>query len=1558
MPKLQEELTPIFGSPESMNHDADMAMLEGAVKQFPIETDKYILEIKDPYIDKKHFSHKDEKDAIMNTKSLTYPIRGTLILRDKRTNEVVSTKERYALADTYHVTNKHTLIHKGNNYSVANLIQLREGVYTLQKNNGAIETNFNTGKGGSFTLSVDPKTFMLYFSTVNGTAAKRPVGPLLTNVFNLSEATITQYIPKDIWEANKKYSEKGGATSVINYLYENMVDKKFQQQNPNASQEEKSAAIKARFGEQTLDVETTQITLGKGFSTTEPETILLALKKLINVYKGVDQRDNRDSLQFKRVQNLPDYLTRRFKEGKLHKTVAKAVNGITRDLSKMETAKSVRLDTLLRSKPFGGIYTDFINTSNLCTTPDETNSLESLENVGKVTVISPTEGGMASERAAMLETKNVHPSHLGIIDPSRTPESSMAGLDQRFTITAHRDKAGKMYARAIDAKSGKIVYLSSHELMTTKVGFPGEREKNTPTVTAQVNGQFKTIPRSEVQYWIPSGTDLYTVTTNLVPFLNSNHPGRLTMAGKSLPQALSLVHREVPLVQTLSHDGVPYINHYGNIMSTVANSDGVVTHTDEESVHIKGDDGKTHVVDLIKNLPFNRKGFHDDEAPSVAVGQRVQQGDILADNNYTKDGKLAIGKNLYAAYIPYKGYNHEDGIVISQSAAEAMTSHHAYKYKYTTTANTVTLKKSFMANFSGDFTPLQLEKLDDRGFVKKGVTLVHGDPVYAVMEKKQLTEVDKVLNRVSKQLLNPFSKRTEIWEHDEPGEVVEVSSATSEIHIIVRSQKALTRGDKITGLHGNKGIVSLILPDDEMPHSQTTGKAVDLLLNPASVTSRINLGQVHETVAGKIAEKTGKPYELLNYSNDNNLTHLIDELKAHGLSDTDVLTQKDPDSATGEHKVLGDKVLAGPQYFIKLNKTTEEAYSVRSIGKDLKYDTNAQPSKGGDDGSKSIGYMEFLGLLGSNARHNLKEIGTIKAEGGINGSTSDYWSEFLKGSSQLPNMKTTFATKKFFSYLKGCGINVRKVKNDDGEFVLKASPMSDKDIINLSGGREITKADILKPDNKATDLAPVTGGLFDFQATGGPEGTKWSHYKLAEPMLNPILQEPIKKILGIKEGEFDNLISGKYGVTKAGDGVFNLIDTHNYGKVIRPIYTSAAAMPKLYKKADEEGETFVGGEAFKEMLKTINIHDEIQHMTALIKDPKVRNKDELIKRTKALRGLGNSGHNTPDTAAVIHYMPVIPPVMRPFVRTDKKIDWADINRLYKAHLGVNLKLSEVFDGFGGRDQVMPNVMGMPEIRTEMYNAAKAIMTAGGPTTATDKAQKVKGLMEQISGVESPKDGYVHERLLKRRQDLSGRATIFASPDIKFNEALFPKDQLWELYKPHIIRELTAQRGHTLAQARDAYEKRDIMATASFGNVLQKVPILLNRNPTLMRTNIMALRAVPIEGKTIGLNPLHLPGYAADYDGDALSAFVPITEAAIKEANEKLLPEHHMHDARMGFGNPMFAPGHEAILGSVHLTSPDMEMETVEFRSEAEALKALEEGKITDSTPIKIVGSGG
>ena len=1569
MPKLQDELKPIFSSPESINNDADIAMLNGIVKQFPIVTDTLVLELHDPFVDKKQFTHKEEKEAILNSKSLTYPIKGTLILKDKATGKVLDKLEKYSLGDTYHITNKHTLVSNGNNYSIANLIQLREGVYTLRKANDEVSTMFNTGRGGNFSLGIDAKKAIVSFKKINDKETNKPVAPVLTQVFRIPESEITKYIPKDIWEVNKAAASGAGAASVINYLFENVVDKMVRYGMKNPSMEEKCEAIRKRFEEQTLDNETTQVTLGKGFSANSGEAFLLAVKKIIDVYKGTSPQDNRDSLQFKRVQNLPDYLTRRFKEGKVHDTVRKAVNDIGSKISRADGMEKISLRNILPSKPFSKVYTDFVNTSSLCSTPDETNSLESLENVGKVTVISSTEAGIGDIKGVPKETRNVHPSHLGIIDPSRTPESEMAGLDQRFTITAHRDKEGRMYARAIDAKTKKQVYLSTHELMTKKIGFPGQMDKKDPMVNAQVNGEFKSIPRSEVDYWIPSGTDLYTVTTNMVPFLNSNHPGRLTMAGKALPQALSLVHREVPLVQTLSHTGTPYIEHYGQIISTVAPVDGVITHVGEEEVHIKSDeDGSKQVIGLVRNLPFNRKGFHDDEKVKVNIGDRVSAGQVLADNNYTKDGQLAIGKNLYAAYIPYKGYNHEDGIVISRSAAKDMTSHHAYKYKYEFTKTTKADKKLFIAKFNGVLTNAQLAKLDDKGFVKKGETLHHGDPIYAVLEERPITEVDRVFNRVGKSKLSDnfrFTNRIEYWDHEEPGLVVETASSAVSVNIIIRSEKELSVGDKITGLHGNKGIVSLILEDHEMPHSTTTGKAVDLLLNPASVTSRINLGQVLETAAAKIAAKTGKPYKVLNYENENNLTKLIGELKEHGISDKDTITQLNHDS--GKHEVIGDRVLAGPQYFIKLNKTTEEAYSVRGIGKGLSYDVNAQPGKGGDDGSKSIGYMEFLGLLGSNARANLKEIGTVKSEGGANASTSKYWTDFMDGEYSLPAMKTTFATKKFMSYLKGCGINVRKVKQSDGTFNLKAAPMTDADVLKLSEGRELKEYDIMKATRAskeerekgfaANDIQPIEGGMFDYNLTGGPEGNLWSHYKLAEPLLNPVLENPVREILGLKKDELTHMISGKYGVKSVGNGTFHLVDSANES-LIRPLNIASNLSQPMVKKADE-GKMIVGGDALKAMLGSINIKDEIAHLAEQIKAPKCKDRDKLIKRMKFLAGFANNGHETPATGAIMNYMPVIPPTMRPFVKTDKKIDWADVNKLYKANMRVHKDAQDMYDIFGGKDQVHASITAMQDVRKEMYESAKAIMANGKPTTPNDNIQKIKGLMRQITGVSSPKEGFVHERLLKRRQDFSGRGTIFAAPDIGFDEAKFPKDMLWTLYKAHIMRDLVARKGHNPAEARQAYEDRNLIATQSFGDIIQKVPVLLNRNPTLMRTNIMALKPIPIDGKTIGLNPLHLPAYAADYDGDALSAFVPMTDAAIKEANEKLLPSKFMNDARIGFGSPMFAPGHEAILGSVHLTSVDKTKDVVEFTSKEAALQALKEGKITDDTPVRIVeGNGG
>lgn len=1108
-------LTPIYSSPDKINADADKALVDSLHLAFPIANKHYELHVSNVQAHPKSFSKVDEKDAILRSKSLVYPIKGDLTLISKATGKVVDHVKDFSLIDAFHVTSKHTLMYKGNNYAIANQLQLLPGVYTrTRENTGELEAHFNTAKGASFRIVLDPK-IKVFFVEVN--SSHTPIGPLLTTVFGITESEATQYIPKDVWEANVAYT-LGKEEKIIRGLYSRMVYTK----TPASSLEVMASELRDALANSELSAETTKATLGQSFTGVTKDAILHTLRNLVEVHKGDRQEDNRDSLQFKRVQNLPDYLRTRF--AKEHETVRRVKSKLTFGLEKIDPNKP-KISDAVPSKPFNKIYSSYIQGSSLISTPSETNPIESLENVGKVTVLGPEEGGISNERGVPMAARNIDPSHLGILDPSRTPESGHAGIDQRFTISARRDKEGRLYSKVIN-KEGKVVHISVTDLMNSVIGMPDQRIGKSSIVEAQDRGEMRRVPRNKVDYWIADATDLYTVTTNLVPFLNSNHPGRLTMAGKSIPQALSLVNREVPLVQTLDENHKPFVKTINELLATASPVAGTIVKADSKEVHIKDKDGEIHKVKAVKNLPFNMKGFHDDEAPSVKVGDVIKAFQPVYENNYTKDGHIALGKNLTAAYMPYKGYNHEDGIVISESAAASLNSHHAYKVDYEVNPDTLARKALLRRYFPDKFTGVQLEKLDDQGYAKVGVIVNYGDPVYAVLEKREPTPEDRLLGRLHKSLINPYRLVTEIWNHEENGEVVDSHTDSKAVRILLRSVKQLEVGDKLTGLHGNKGIVSLILPDGEMPTNTATGKAVDLVLNPASVTSRINLGQIMETVAAKIAQKTGTPYYVKNFEKENNLVTLRDELAKHNISDTDTLH----DPKTGHSY---GKIFNGPQYIIKLYKTTDQNYSARNVGG---YDNMMQPTKGGEEGSKSVGYMELLGLLGSDARKNLKEIGTIKSE-----QNEEYWTKFIRGE-PLPKPKTTFATKKFFDYLRGSGVNV---KIEGGH--ITASPMTDHEILAQSNG-EIKGPELLNAKN----LSPEDGGLFDQVITGGLKGDKWSHYRLAEPMVNPVFENPVKSILGLSTLEFDSITSGKYGIKDLGAGTFKIVESES-GKEIRTL---------------------------------------------------------------------------------------------------------------------------------------------------------------------------------------------------------------------------------------------------------------------------------------------------------------------------------------------------------------------------------------------------------------------
>ena len=1111
------KLTRIFSSPQEINDKVDKVLVQGLKTQFPVEGKTFRLEIDNVRPERKLYTHDDEKKAILQSKSLTYPIKATLKLVRKDTGEVVDQAQDFTLMDGFHMTGKHTLLYKGNNYNVANQLQLLPGVYTRIDNVGGLETHFNTGSGRSFKVELEPQSGM-FTITPDGTSSKIPIVPLLTKVFGVGKLVAAKYIPAQVWDDNVA-ATAGKEDRYVSDLYKKMVSTA--KQDPKAGIEQMATQLRESLAASKLSAKTTKATLGTAFEGVTGETLLLSMKNLVEVHGNKRKEDNRDSLQFKRVQNLPDFLTTRF--NKEHQVVKMIKGRIAREIDRLDPEKPVLKNNLV-PKPFNKFLTGYLLDSNLVATPQETNPLESIENVAKVTVLGAGEGGIQSDRGVPLSARDIDPSHLGIIDPSRTPESGHAGIDQRFTITARRDDEGNLYARVRD-RSGKLKFISTQEMMSSTVGFPHQKKEG--KVQAQIKGELGICNANDVDYWLGDTTDMYTVTTNLVPFLNSNHPGRLTMAGKAIPQALSLVNREEPLVQTVDGNGTPFVKTLARISATEAPQEGMVVKADNTQVTIRTNDGKNILVKAVKNLPFNMKGFHDDETPLVKVGDQVKQGDQLFETNYTRNGTLSLGKNLTVAYLPWKGYNHEDGLVIKQSTADSLASHHAYKVDYEINKDSMLKKALISRYFPGKLTQEQLANLDDRGFSREGTILAHGDPVFAVLEHREPTPGDKMLGRLHKSLVNPYRLVTEDWTHEEPGKVVDAHTASRQVRFIIRSVKQLEIGDKLTGLHGNKGIVSLILPDSKMPYNQATGEPVDILLNPASVTSRVNLGQLMETGAAKIAKKTGKPYLIHNFSKNSNVVDIRKELAAHGIEDSEPIV--DPET----NNVMG-KVLTGPQYFIKLYKTSDQNWSARNTGG---YDANKQPSKGGEEGSKSVGYMEMLGLMGSNARKNLKEVATIKSE-----SNQEYWEKFLQGQ-PLPKPKMTFVAQKFLNYLTASGI---KTTIKDGK--IYASPISDQDILAQSNG-QLKNAYMI---NSKT-LGPDKGGLFDPAITGGIEGEKWSHYKLSEPIPNPLMERPIKSLLNLSTKEFEDIVHGRTGITQEGNGsTFHLHDIDT-GKKLKSV---------------------------------------------------------------------------------------------------------------------------------------------------------------------------------------------------------------------------------------------------------------------------------------------------------------------------------------------------------------------------------------------------------------------
>jgi DNA-directed RNA polymerase subunit beta' len=1481
---------------------------------FPFEGRKQQLVVENVRVED-HLSHDDvSSQAEAKDKEGTWgvPIKADVKLIDKATGKVVDSKKGQILGRLPKLTNRYGFIVNGNEYQIDHLFRLKSGVYARVQDNGDLETEFNlakspTGKGFSVKLEQGTKRFSLKLDN-----AHIPLYPVL-KAAGVSDDQMERAWGKEIFAANRPRTEEKFHKSLAEF-WKRTSDEGTAMPTDSG---DLAKHVNSFLDQTALRPDTTAITLGKPVSKVDGQVLQMASEKILGVARGTHKPDDRDSLAFKEIACVEDFIPEKIARN------ARTIRAKLRNTIDHKNAVGEVLSTELFNRP---IHEFFLKGGSVAERSDQTNPIQMLSAHRKTTVMSRELGGINSERKINEDMRKVNPSHLGFLDPIHTPESERTGIT--LHLAAGVKKNGRdLETQTYNLKTGKTEWLKVGDFHQTTAILPDQVKwvNGKPVPIAKEvkvklpGGDVAIRPASQATHVLPSAKAMFNYATNLVPFLPCDNGNRVSMADKQIEQSISLKNREAPLVQAKTDHqrdpGHTFEKLVGGFVCQKATVDGTVVSVKNDVITIKGADGKKAEVHLYNHFPLNDpKGMMHSSA-LVKPGDKVKAGQVIADTNFTKNGTLAYGTNLRVGYLPFKGYNFEDGIVISETAAKKLTSEHLFKKALEIDSDSDVISKDKLkahAAVRATQVPREhWEALDDEGVIKAGTKVMPGQILVAAVGKNNATKANHAWGALGKKALSPYKDKSLTWDEDHVGVVTKVVRLPGGkgVKVYVKTEEQAVVGDKLAGRHGNKGIITQILPDHEMPFTTDPKSGekrhLEVALNPSGVPTRINTGQVLETAAAKIAEKTGKPYIVDNFAGPNHdyRAAVLEDLKKHGLTDEEhVYDPKDP------RRPLGS-VLVGPQYLLKLKHQVEKKLSVRGGGTDvnnrpLPYDIDKQPTKGGERGGQGFGALEMYSLLGHNARHNIREMATYKSDQ----QDMTFWSMVQEGH-EPPPPRVPFAYQKFEALLKGLGVNVQK----EGTAV-RLLPMTNQEILKLAGNgrneiRDGSKTLISK------NLKPEPGGLFDPVATGGLDGDKWAHMRLAEPVPNPIfvghnnMPGPIPALLNLKMKEIDSIMSGKMEL---------------------------------------DGKT--GGKAIEAALKKVDVDAEIKKLKAELPALKEAPLDRANKKLKYLLALKETGLQ-PHEAYVLHHVPVIPPKFRPATTTPTgDVNYSSVNGLYKNISLINERIRS-HPGTGLPDEELHPV------RSQMWDAMKALQSVGSykPVYDVDQSgnRELKGILDIIGGGEGeqPKEGFFQSKLVKRKQDLSMRSTIVPEPALNIDEVGLPRNAAMELYKPFVVGQLHRW-GLDPLTAQQEMRKSTALAFKALEHVVADRPILLKRDPALHRASVQAFRPKLVEGKAIQIHPLVCGGFNADFDGDTMAATVPVSREAVEEA-KKMMPSANLFSPT--HGGVMYELGQEQIIG-LHYLAKWGKKSGKTFATISDAKKAYDRGDIQVSDVIKLKGA--
>lgn len=1436
---------PVFTREDIFN-----AVAQQAQQVKPIQNDLYTLSLANvAYEGPERFTKKDHKQAVLSHSSLTRKLRGTWQLTDNKTGAPIA-QRRATIANVPYMTDAGTFVHNGVEYTLAHQMRLRPGVYTREKDNGELEAHVNVmpGKGRMHRYYLDPKTGVF---KINIGQAQIPLMPLL-KAMGTSEQDIRKAWGNELTAVNMQKGDAG----TLDKLYSRLAYKA----DASLDAAGKQKAIAEEFAKMEMDPEVTKRTLGEPIKNLGPEAILKITKKLIAVNRKEADPDDRDSMAFQQVLGPEDLIAERFAKDK----------AMLRQLLWKATAKKT-LDHI-PTGAFNKAISAALIASGLGSSLEEINPAEIYDHQTRVTRLG--EGGIGSLDAVPQESRSVQPSHFGFIDYLRTPESGKVGVDMRFAKGALKGSDGKVYMRVKNLQTGKLEYKSPQDVADIPLVFPGEDQSDLPTVAAIVNGKIKYIPREEAKYMAENMDASFSTLSNMVPMKSMMKGHRVIMGARMFTQALPLTNAEAPLVQsaTINNPSRSYEDDMGKSMGAAfAEERAQVVSVTPDEIVLRDKDGNKKSIDLYNDAPFNRKTFWS-QIPTVKPGDTVEPGQLLAYSNFTdKKGTAALGLNLRTGYLPFRGFVYDDSIVLSESAAKRLTSEHMYQHEAEADENNHIDKKKFISIFPSEYDRKTLESFDDNGVVKKGAVVTYGAPLILVSKAKETTYGQVFRGRSAN-----FTNDSITWDHHAPGVVTDVAKTKKGYSVIVKSQAQMEVGDKLTGRFGDKGVVAAIVPDEEMPQD-AKGRAMEVLVSPLGLASRINPAQIVEAALGKVAEATGQPFKIKDFDGQTDLINFAKaELRKHNLTDLEDVT----DPETGR-KIKG--VLTGNRFFMKLHHTSESKAQGRSTGG---YTAEGTPAKGGSEGAKRVGMLDLGALLSHGAGHVIRDAKMVRGQ-----ANPEYWSQVMAGyTPPLPKIPQVYA--KFIEQLRGSGINT--VRQGTKTHIMA---LTNKDVDELAGDREIKNSETV---DWKSGLRPKQGGLFDEALTGGHNGNRWSKITLHEPMPNPVMEEPIRRVLGLTEKKFRAVLAGTEMIN------------------------------------DETGPV-----AIKNALQRINVPKAIEQARQDISSGRRMARDAAVRRLAFLKAAEKTKIHPSEW--LLDKMPVIPPMFRPVsTMGQKKLPLvADANYLYKELLDANDALKESAGVLEDSS----------EMRLGLYDSMKAVTGLGDPTQAKNAERRVKGFLSQIFG-SSPKYGTVQRKLLSSTVDLVGRAVITPNPNLDMDQVALPEEKAWEIYKPFIVRGLV-RRGLPRMEAIKAFDSKNNQARSELNSQMSSRPIVINRAPVLHRYGMMAFYPQLTKNKTMEVSPLVTKGFGADFDGDAMQFHVPSTQEAAREATEKMLPSKNLFAAASFKGH--YTPVAEFLSG-LYVASNRVNQKSPAkvFRSAKDAVAAYRRGEIEVDTPVHIV----